>query len=108
MAITLATRIGNVQPFLRVHSREDERYGGLQAGLTTYHETKSGDEEYRTTYMEWGGRSDHLTIPVASAMDKKVEPLLSSDVSSEDADYVRQKKEDKEEKATSKPDLKVA
>ena len=105
MAITFATRVGNVQPFLRVHDREDGRYRAIQAGMTTYHETKSGDEEYRTSYYEMGARCDHLAAPIASAMDKKVEPLLSSDVSSEDADYVRQKKE---EKATSKPDLKVA
>lgn len=105
MAVTLATRFKAVMPFIRVHSREDERYGGIQAGFTTYHETESGDEEYRTTYMEWGGRSDHITAPLASALGQEVKPLTTDSVSSEDADYVRPLDDKKSDsKAT---DLKV-
>ena len=36
MAITFAHRYKAVMPFVRLHDREDERYGGLQVGLTTF------------------------------------------------------------------------
>ena len=95
MAITLAHRFGSVMPFARFHSREDDRYGGVQVGLTSYHETKSGDEEYRTSYYEVGARADHLSVPVASAMNIDMAPLMTDSVSSEDTDYVRSKPEPK-------------
>ena len=95
MALTFAVRAGNVQPFARFHQREDDRYGAVQIGLTSYHTTKSGEEEYRTSYYEVGARADHLYAPLASAMNIDNEPLLTSTVSAEDADYVRSKPEPK-------------
>lgn len=100
MAFTFGQRLGNVQPFIRVHHREDDRYAGVQAGVTTYHETDSGSEEYRTTYLEWGGRSDHLSAPVLSMLDKDVTPLLTDTASVEDSDYIRRKSQPKAESAS--------
>ena len=89
MAITLASRYKSVQPFVRFHSREDDRYGAMQLGFTTYHETESDGEEYRTSYLEWGGRSDHLSVPLAKALGQDLPALTTDSVSTEDADYVR-------------------
>ena len=61
----LAARTGNFSGFVGMSDREEGRSGGLQIGFTTYGE-EDGRETYQTSYLEWGGRSDHL----ASAIDK--------------------------------------
>ena len=59
--LSLTRRVGNFQPFLRSNSREDNRYQGLQAGFVTYEQASSGDDDaYQISYLELGGRSDHL------------------------------------------------
>ena len=39
----------------------------LQLGVTTYKNLDDGDQSYQTTYLEWGGRSDHLVDAINSA-----------------------------------------
>lgn len=41
---------------MRVHDRDLDTYSGQQMGIVTYDE----DENYRVSYWEFGGRSDHL------------------------------------------------
>lgn len=58
--MSLSIRFGNIRPFANVHTRENDTYGGVQLGFTTYGTDDSGEETYATSYAEWGGRSDHV------------------------------------------------
>ena len=60
-------RFGNVRLLVGVSDREDGRSGGLLLGATTYAQTDDGDETYATSYLEWGGRSDHLVNAMCAA-----------------------------------------
>lgn len=90
---TLKKRWANVQPFIRVHQRENGLYSGFQAGITTFSEGDNGQEQYRTTYYEQGLRCDHLMVPLESALGLEPSVLLTESVSSDDADYISPKTE---------------
>jgi len=81
MAVTRAFRSGNAQIYARVHDRDDGTYSGQQLGLVTYDE----DENYRITYWECGGRSDHLYDFVGQSKSER----KSSDPAPYDADIIR-------------------
>ena len=93
-------RFGNWSPFIRFHERENSRYGGLQLGVTTYHDTDSGEEEYRTSYMEWGGRSDHLSHAIDQVLDNELEVNLVSAPCREDINYLREPRKEAQPKVT--------
>ena len=51
-------RAGKVRPFIGVRDYDDGQGRTVQAGLTTY-SGDGPDQTYQTTYIEFGGRSDH-------------------------------------------------
>jgi len=86
----LTKRFGNWQPFTDVNSREDNRYAGLQAGLVTYHTEDGVDgETYKTSYVEVGGRSDHIADPLMDLFNVEREPQTVANASATDARRLR-------------------
>ncbi len=95
----LTQRFGRIQPFADINSREDNRYGGIQVGLTTYSTPEGGGEEqFQTSYVELGARCDHIADPLMDLFNVDHEPQTASNASATDA--VRLRKEDA--KATDK------
>ena len=99
----LKPRIGNVRILAGFNTREEDRYGSVVLGATTYSEVEgTDDEEYATTYMEFGGRSDHLTNLVASATGTELDKQLVSSAASDEQEYCgsvemnQKRKEDQE------------
>lgn len=86
--MALTTRFGNFQPFLRGNSREDERYGGVQAGFVTYH-GEADDETYLVSYAEVGGRSDHISKPLGDVLNASIDDLSTASPLSADADLIQ-------------------
>ena len=68
-----------------------------------YSETEDGDENYQTTYLEWGGRSDHLDDAINNLTGREVEKRSVRDCSESERRYVasveRNTKDDKDAKA---------
>ena len=64
--MALSIRTGNVRPFTEVRDYDNGAGTTLQVGVTTYSSLEDGDQEYKTSYIEIGGRSDHL----CDAIDK--------------------------------------
>lgn len=91
----LSFRIGNFQPFADLNDREDGRYGGIQAGFVTYSEDNNGDETYQQTYVELGGRSDHVADLACAAFNQEREVLKSSAPLDGDAQRLLEKSEPK-------------
>jgi len=86
---TLAPRFNRCRPLIGVSNREDGRAGGLQIGFTTYGtDADTGRETYQVTYLEWGGRSDHLTDALAKATGVAVEPQFVDEANADDVAYV--------------------
>ena len=86
----LAARTGNFSGFVGMSDREEGRSGGLQIGFTTYDtDEDSGRETYQTSYLEWGGRSDHLSAAIDKLQGKTPEPQFV-DECGEDSVYVRE------------------
>ena len=75
----LGLRIGNVRTFVGNRSTEDGAGVGLQAGLTTFGTNDDGQETYQTSYVELGGRTDHLTDAIAYVRGDEVKERLVSD-----------------------------
>lgn len=63
MAISL--RQGPARAFLETRDYDNGAGTTLQIGVTTYQKLDDGDEAYRTSYWEIGGRSDHFDDAVA-------------------------------------------
>ena len=117
----LNPRIRAFRPLIGIKSRENGTGGTLQAGFTTYDTNADGQETYQVSYVEWGGRSDHLNDIVDHLCGNEVTERLVANAG-EDADYVgsvkqndrsrsRQAKADKtvgNVEPTVTPDLKVA
>ena len=86
----LTNRYGNWQPFLDINSREEGRYTGLQAGLTTYRTPDGAEEEqYQTSYYEVGARADHLADPLFDLFNVEHEPQTHSNPTEGDARRLR-------------------
>lgn len=62
-------RIGPARAFIGGRSYDGGEAGTLQAGMTTYR-GEGAQQTYQTTYVEFGGRSDHLTDAIASAQGR--------------------------------------
>tara|TARA_Y100000817_G_scaffold250931_1_gene203316 strand:+ start:170 stop:502 length:333 start_codon:yes stop_codon:yes gene_type:complete len=106
--MALAFRLGNIQPFVDVTSRDDDRYGSLQAGFVTYDE----DDNYQVTYIEYGARCDHLADPLQRACGLDVDKLSASAPLASDERLMRSKPEPKADtkpvKAIKIPDVQSA
>ena len=64
--MALSFRTATVRPFTEVRDYDNGAGTTLQIGATTYSTLADGDESYQTSYIEIGGRSDHL----CDAIDK--------------------------------------
>ena len=79
--------------FAASRSAENDNYGSLQLGLTTYEPVADSDDEtYRTSYFEWGGRSDHGVDAITNLQGGEPEVRLVSEAG-EDVRYVGSKKQ---------------
>jgi hypothetical protein len=86
----LTRRFGRIQPFADINSREDNRYSGIQLGLTTYSTPDDGGEEqYQTSYYEFGARCDHLADPLMDLFNVEHEPQTASNATASDARRLR-------------------
>lgn len=89
MSEHLTARFGGFTPFIGMSDREEGRAGGLQVGFTTYDtEEATGRETYQTSYLEWGGRSDHLKSAIDSMRGIDTDPQYVDDCGGDSA-YVR-------------------
>ena len=85
--MAFAYRFGNITPFVDLVDRDDDRYGGIQAGFVT-HDDDAGT--YKVSYAEFGGRSDHLYEPVMRACGQEVSSLSTDSPIESDARLMRQ------------------
>ena len=81
-------RAATCRPFANWRDYDDGAAGTLQLGFTTYGEVEGGDQSYQTSYVEWGGRSDHLTDALLTATGNKPEVRLVSQANDTDREYV--------------------
>ena len=70
--MALSFRAANFRPFVESRDYDNGTASTLQIGVTTYSPLDDGDQAYQTTYLEWGGRSDHLDDAIATARGKDV------------------------------------
>lgn len=100
----LTMRFGRVQPFVDINAREDNRYTGVQVGLTTYSTPEGATEEqYQTTYLELGGRCDHLADVGKDLFNVEHAPQTHSAPTEGDAKRLRLPKEKDDAKAQVEP-----
>lgn len=81
-------RLGPVRTFVGSRSTEDNQYGSLQLGITTYQDGEGDTETYQTSYLEWGGRSDHLADVLTHASGNDVPVRTVADAPADDLVYV--------------------
>ena len=86
--LNLGPRFGRVRLIMGVSDREQGQSGGLQLGCTTYGTNDNGDETYQVSYIEIGGRSDHVADAIANAQGTDVPERLVKEASAEDVIYV--------------------
>ena len=86
--MALSFRTQNFRPFVESRDYDNGAGSTLQIGLTTYSDLDDGDQSYQTTYLEWGGRSDHLDDAIATARGKDVPVRRVSQASDTDRRYV--------------------
>lgn len=84
----LSMRLGSVRPFIGTRSYDDRAATTLQAGVTTYSTNDNGDQTYQTSYLEWGGRLDHLSDAIDLAQGNDVPERLVATCSDRDRRYV--------------------
>ena len=84
----LSFRQGPVRPFIAFRGYDDDAAGTMQLGLTTYGKNDNDEQTYQTTYLEWGGRSDHLVDAIDKAQGKQVAERLVSRASESERRYV--------------------
>lgn len=84
---TINPRVGRARFFVGLSDREEGRAGGLQLGVTTYGTDDNGEETYQVSYLEWAGRSDHLSDAIDHAIGREVTPQFVSQ-SGDDVGYV--------------------
>lgn len=86
----LTRRFGRIQPFADINTREDNRYWGVQLGLVTYSTPEGSDEEqYQTSYYEFGSRADHIADPLMDLFNVEHAPQTASTASATDAKRLR-------------------
>ena len=103
-------RMGNVRPFLGCRLSEDDAGVNLQAGFTTYGTNDDGQETYQVSYVEIGGRSDHIDDFGDNIVGNEVKERLVSDTAAHDVGYVGTAEENAKaaEKAARREERKAA
>ena len=98
--MALAFRSGNFQIDGQTTTKDDGRYGGATFGFTTYSE----DGSYERTYIEVGGRSDHLNRAVCQVLtnNQLPETLTPDNALEADQQILREKPEAKTTDAPAK------
>ena len=91
MAFTIAFRVRDIQPFIGITERDEDRALGLRAGLVTYSDDADGNETYKVTYSELNSRCDHIVDPLMEASGQKVDRLYVSNPIGDDAELLRDK-----------------
>jgi hypothetical protein len=86
MALSFRTSV--VRPFTEVRDYDNGAGTTLQIGATTYRTLDDGDEAYQTSYIEFGGRSDHLDDAIAQLRGKETTVRRVSMASANDQRYV--------------------
>ena len=87
---SFAFRRGNLQVDAQLASKDDGRYTGLRTGVTSYND----DGTYERSYIEVGGRSDHLYKAACQVLTENDVPMLRQDSPLEiDKDIFRKKPE---------------
>ncbi len=87
-SMAFSFRGGPVRPFVEVRDYDNGAGTTMQVGVTTYRKLDDGDEAYSTTYLEWGGRSDHLQDAIASLRGQEPTERRVSTASATDQRYV--------------------
>ena len=66
-------RVGRARPFIGTRNYDQDAASTLQAGLVTY-SGDDADQTYQVSYLEWGGRLDHVkdAIDVATGSEAPV------------------------------------
>ena len=104
----LSIRLGKVRPFIGARSYDNGDAGTLQLGVTTYADVNdSADESYQTTYIEFGGRSDHLADAIDKAQGKDVATRLVTTASASEQRYCATEERNASDKSDKKPALEV-
>ena len=88
LSMAFSFRSGPARVFANYRDYDDGAAATMQLGVTTYRPTDDGDESYQTTYIEWGGRSDHLIDAIHSSQGKDVTTRLVSTATDSDRTYV--------------------
>ena len=89
---SFAFRRGNAQVDAQLATKDSDRYQGVQYGFTTY----SDDGTYKRTYIELGGRSDHLMDAATELLTQgQVETLAIDAPLAGDSEILRDKPEAK-------------
>lgn len=86
MALSFRTSV--VRPFTEVRDYDDGAGTTVQVGVTTYRTLDDGDEAYQTSYIEFGGRSDHLDDAIDKLRGKESPVRRVSMASANDQRYV--------------------
>lgn len=86
--MALSLRAGNIRPFVEFRDYDNGAGSTMQVGVTTYSELDNGDQAYKTTYLEWGGRSDHLDDAIDTLRGREVTVRRVSDANETERRYV--------------------
>ena len=81
-------RAGNVRPFGGFRDYGEHDASTLQLGATTYGSNDNGEQTYQTSYLEWGGRSDHLMDALTTLQGGKAPERLVRDAAESERRYV--------------------
>ena len=86
--MSLSFRAHCARPFIASRDYDGDRASTLQLGFTTYRPLDDGDQSYQVSYLEWGGRSDHLDDALSNLMGHEVPVRRVSEASASDRRYV--------------------
>jgi len=83
----LSARTGRVRPFVGTRTYDDGSAATFQIGLTTY-SGSGADQTYQTSYVEVGGRSDHICDALDKSQGRTVTPRLVANADDTEQSYV--------------------
>ena len=86
--MALSFRASAVRPFVDFRDYDNGAGSTMQVGVTTYSELDDGDQSYQTTYLEWGGRSDHLDDAIDNLRGREVTVRRVSEANETERRYV--------------------
>ena len=87
--MAIAKRFGNIQPFIRTRSLDEEgRNGATEVGLVTYN-----NDTYEVSSLTVGARADHLSNALERMGGVEVTGTKVSEAMASDAELLRDKPE---------------